>query len=75
MQLALQALLHACLAYRIGGLGLWGGLMLRMMSARVVIRIHQNRNDRDDFDADDYIDNIGNTDNNADVDNDGKILN
>ena len=41
--------------------------MLRMMSARVVIR--------DDFDADDYIDDIGNTDNNADVDNDGKILN
>lgn len=49
--------------------------MLRMMSARMVIRVHRNRNDRDDFDADDYIDDIGNTDNNADVDNDGKILN
>ena len=49
--------------------------MLRKMSTRVVIRIHQNRYDRDDFDADDYNDDIGNTDGNADVDNDGKILN
>ena len=47
--------------------------MLRMMSARMVIRVHQNRHDRGDFD--DYNDDIGNTDNNADVDNDGRILN